>query len=61
MNNQEANIANYLRTLFARLITHWLRRPRALVVRKGMVLATSTDVSNNKRPNALHIRVLQSK
>jgi hypothetical protein len=43
MNHQETNILTHLCTLYARLITRWLRRPRALVVRAWAWLCAHTD------------------
>ena len=42
-------VTNRLRTLSARLITRWLRRPRALVVRAWFWLAAHTDDLDEKR------------
>ena len=42
-------MTQHLRTLSARLITRWLRRPRALVVRAWFWLAAQTDDLDEKR------------
>jgi len=45
----ERNATDYLRTLSARLITRWLRWPRALVVRAWAWLFARTDDLDEKQ------------
>jgi protease II len=47
----------YLRTISSRVITHWLRRPRALAARARFWLAAHTDSLDEKRRCLEAIRV----